>query len=335
MPLQVFDKFYREMLRYIKTHYAVGDRFLSTRQIAEKFDISLQTAQKGVKKLSLDNMVKAAPKSGITVMALEPVKQLEGKKIVIISNKHDKRFNQAFLDGAAQYAKPKGVLVELMENTFADSEISSLAFGDHLLKLQADGIIALAFSQAALGFYHAMREGLDMAVDIILDELPPLPSVQTDNFKHSHAAAQAMVKRGYTRFLIAGYYPQDNNRRYEGFISGLDKNKHIVNYACLANPQSMVAIDHFFYFFSKTSAVFSCDYATNYILAAKFLQHGIQVKNDNFMVYDSEDDVFTYAGINPVTSAAPSLKKLGEELCKTIIYKWENGKYPEPLIRKI
>jgi DNA-binding LacI/PurR family transcriptional regulator len=180
-----------------------------------------------------------------------------------------------------------------------------------------------------------MREGLDIVTDIIDDSLPTLPAVQTDNHRHAREAGTRLSKRGYRSFLVAGYYPKKYNKRYLGFIEGLDGGTSEVLYVCLQDLNALPKIDKYFNQSDESCAVFSTDYSTNYILAAKFIQHGMHVRNDNFIVYDSEEDFFRYAGLPPIRSVAPSLEKLGEELCTMFIVKWKTGDFPSPLQRKL
>jgi hypothetical protein len=73
------------------------------------------------------------------------------------------------------------------------------------------------------------------------------------------------------------------------------------------------------------------DYSANYIAAAKYVQYGIPVGKNNFLVYDCEDDFFAYSGLGPVRKVGPSLSTAGSELCKTLIVKQETGACPLPL----
>ena len=97
----------------------------------------------------------------------------------------------------------------------------------------------------------------------------------------------------------------------------------------------MNAIDSFFHNFNSRCAVFTTDFSANYIIGAKFIQHKISVKNDNFLVYDCEDESFIYLGLNPAKRVGPSFHTLGTELCNTLIAKRETGSFPLPLQRKI
>lgn len=333
MPKKVFEAFYRELVRDIRANYKERDKYLSVRQIADKFSVSLQTAQKGVRKLSNNGMVSAVPKSGITIISLEQISPVRGKRVMVVSHQHDKRFDQAFMEGILNVARPEEVQVDFIDDSKID--ISSIAFGDYLLGLNVDGVITLSFKDSALAFYHALREGLDIVSDIIIDELPLLPAVQTDNYKHAREAGSMMLRKGYKYFLVVGYYPKERNKRYLGFHDGLEHLGENIKYVCISDNAAMRKIDNFYHFFSGDMAVFSTDYATNYILAAKFMQHKVKVKSDNFLVYDCEEDKFHYEGLPPIHSVAPSLRYLGRELVKTLFHKWKTGKYPEPLQRKI
>jgi DNA-binding transcriptional regulator YhcF (GntR family) len=333
MPKKVFDAFFHTTIRDIKNHYQPGDKYLSIRQMAEKYRVSIQTAQRGVKKLEEYGYITVKRKAGITIESLRPRKKLDGYKIAVVSARADVRFNEAFLKGIRETADEKGVSARFEH--IPDIDVRSLGFGDYLLSLDADGIIALYFNNSALPFYHVMREGRDIVADIILDELPILPVVQTDNFRHAREAGRIFVERGYRRFLVVGYYPRKKNRRFEGMLEAIEGNCEDVRYIYLPDAGSMTAIDTFFHTFNSRCAVYSVDYSANYIVGAKFMQYKIPVKNDNFLVYDCEEETFNYHGLSPVRRVAPSFYSLGSELSKVLIAKQETGGYPEPLQRKI
>jgi hypothetical protein len=159
--------------------------------------------------------------------------------------------------------------------------------------------------------------------------------VQTDNYHHAREAGRIFREQGYRRLLVVGYYPQKGNRRYEGMYDAIKDSCDDVRYICLTDMGAMNKIDSFFHRFDSRCAVYSVDYSANYIVGAKFIQYRITVKNDNFLVYDCEENSFTYHGLNPVKRVAPSFFTLGSELCKVLIAKRETGVYPLPLQRKI
>ncbi|MBN1673003.1 MAG: GntR family transcriptional regulator [Kiritimatiellae bacterium] len=332
MPKKVFEGFVRELVRDIRAHHRPGERYLTVRGIAERFRVSLQTAQKAVKLLSGRGMICSAPKRGITIRSLESRVDVAGKRLAVVSDVHDFRFNEAFCRGVKGAVSAAGVMVDWVDEIPADTR--ALAFGEFLTALGADGVVALGFKDAALGFYHALCQGVDLVADIALDELPTLPVVQTDNFRHAQEAAFLMAEKGHTDVLVAGYYPS-GNRRYEGFCAGAAEKGLTVRYVCLAEASANARLDRFFDSFSERHAVFSQDYATNHVLAPKFLQHRIRVRKANFLVYDCETDHFVYRGLPPVRAVAPSLERIGGRLARKLLGKWETGRYPAPLFEKI
>ncbi|QQO08400.1 HTH domain-containing protein [Breznakiella homolactica] len=333
MPKKIFDSFFSNILRDIRTHYRPGDKYLSIRGIAEKFEVSLQTAQRGVKKLEDLGYIDVKQKAGITVLSHRPQKTLEGYRITVVSAKAETRFNNAFMSGVQAVADGRGISVMCTE--VHDMNVEALSFGEYLLNLETDGIIALSFRKSALPFYHILKEGLDVVADIIIDELPVLPAVQTDNYRHATEAGRILLESGYRRLLIVGYNPKERNRRYEGIYDTVKDHFEDIQYICLTDMGSMNRIDSFFHSFDSRCAVFSADYSANYIAGAKFIQYSIPVRNNNFLVYDCEGDEFLYSGLAPVRRTAPSFRTLGEELCGVLIAKRETGAYPLPLQRKI
>lgn len=334
MPKKIFDSFLQNLKRDIKTNFMIGDRYYTIREISLKLGVALQTAQKGVKLLCEEKMLKASPRSGITILALEPEEKLKGKILTVLSAKHDKRFNSAFCDGISEIMTKYGIELIFIENQF--ERTSSLEFGKYLCKLKTDGIIALGFMDSSLGFYHAIREGVDIISDIGMDDLPLLPVVQTDNYNNAREAGIKLAKQGYSNIIASGYFPP-GNKRFQGFLDGIKQiNKQAsVKHLYLGEVTSNIEFDRFFFSFSSRHAAYSLDYAANYILASKFMQHEIKVEKNNFLVYDSEEDFFIYDGLPPITSSAPSLKSIAGCLAEKMISKWLTGTFQHPLFEKI
>ena len=333
MPKKVFATLLMKLRHDIEAKYRIGAKYLSTREISEKFGVSLQTAHRGVRELVREGLVEAKPKSGIVVMSLRPLNATAGRKVVVYSNVSDRRFNNGFLSGIREVADREGITIDFIKNSRKDVEC--LSFGEYLLNLKADGVIALSFRRSALPFYHALREGLEVVSDIIIDELPLLPAVQPDNYRHSLEAGVYLAKKRYEYFLIVGYFQREGNRRLQGFCDGVGSLKDNVHFVSLTDSASMSKVDEFLHHFNSKCAVMSLDYAANYVVASKLLQHSIRVANDNFMVFDSEDDEFSIGGLPAIRAAAPSLKTLGREMCESLSRRWKTGAYMEPLQRKL
>ena len=103
MPKLVFESFLRALRKDIVTNYEKGDKYLSVREISEKFSVSLQTAQKGVTELQNDGLIISKPRAGITIAEKDySRKSLLGKKIIVMSNRQDGRFFSSFYDGVRE-----------------------------------------------------------------------------------------------------------------------------------------------------------------------------------------------------------------------------------------
>ncbi|MDR0450638.1 MAG: GntR family transcriptional regulator [Treponema sp.] len=333
MPKKVADAFFHILIRVIKNDYQPGDKFLSIRELSAKYQVSVQTVQKAIKRLEEYGYISIRKKAGITVNSLRPLKKLDGYKVAVVSAREEPHFIDSFLRGIRKTADTYGISVQ--HEFINEQNVQHLRFGEYLCSLGADGIIALNFRNSALPFYHVLREGVDIVTDIILDELPILPAVQTDNLRHSREAGRIFLEQGYRRILALGYYPPARNRRFDGIAGVVKEHGKELSYICLSDADSVRKIDKFFHHFDRYSAVFSADYSANYIAGAKYVQYKIPVRNDNFLVYDCEDDFFTYSGLGPVRKVGPSMITLGAELCKTLITKQETGAYPLPLQRKV
>ena len=332
MPKKVLNSFLRELRRDIRVNYHPGDRYLTMRVIAETFHVSLQTAQKGIALLEGEGIVRSKKKSGIFIESLESHGTTRGKHLVVLSNKQDQRFYSTFFQGVKKVLEGSGISLDLILNTHEQTD--NLSFGEYLVSLKADGIIALSFDKAVLPFYHAVREGIDIVSDIIIDQLPTLPAVQTDNYRHAHEAGKILIQNGYKDFFVFGYF-SEQNRRYRGFYDAVKSQARSVTYIHLSDIEAMAKTDAIFHNLSATTAVFSSDYSANYILASQFLKHNVQVRGYNFLAYDSESNFFHYPGLPPIRCVAPSFYDLGESLASTLLNKWKFGEFPLPLQKKI
>mgnify|MGYP002348635525 FL=1 len=63
MPRQVFPDFLRHLRNDIVSSHTSGDRYLSIREIAAKFGVSVQTAQKGVTQLAAEQILEPRKKA--------------------------------------------------------------------------------------------------------------------------------------------------------------------------------------------------------------------------------------------------------------------------------
>ncbi|WP_320129393.1 GntR family transcriptional regulator [uncultured Sphaerochaeta sp.] len=331
MPKRVYDDFYRALCRDINSHYKNGDKYFGVREIAKNFKVSLQTAQKGVSQLSREGLVEAKPKLGITVSNTnESPSSLSGKKIIVLSNKQDLHFYSSFYKGVEQAATGLGVVTEFMLNTYPQTD--TLGFGEYLTSLKADGLIMLSFVNSALPFYHAMREGVDMVSDIILDTLPTLPARQTDNYKHAYDAAKMLISQGCTKFYVFGYYPK-KNKRFLGFQDAVKENNLEARYIEMSTMTAISEISEILNDIDDSTGLFSSDYSATYVIDSLCSRE--KVVPSHLLVFDTDEAYYHAQYLPPILAVGPPFKKLGESLCEVLLTKWKTGSYPLPLQTKI
>ncbi|QTQ15917.1 GntR family transcriptional regulator [Treponema parvum] len=332
MPKKIFDCFCRSLRRDIKTSYSSGDKYLSEREIAKKFGVSLQTAHRGVVKLVREGIIEARPRVGISVIEnSETSFSTKNKKIIVLSNKKDGHFYDSFYSGIELAAQGHDVRTEFMLNPY--EKTNTLGFGEFLTSLDADGLMLLSFTDSALPVYHAIREGVDIVSDIILDELPILPARQTDNLRYSYEAAKSLIRSGCTQFFVIGYYPKEN-KRFSGFKiacdeEGFDDITYIELSSITGISHASEALEHI----KNDTGFFISDYSSMYVIDSLCSRKKIIPKN--ILVYDTDDEFYYSQYLPPVRAIAPSFKELGVSLCNVLLEKWKTGKYPEPLQKKI
>jgi len=334
MPRKVIQSLLHDIQQDIQQHYCPGDRYRSVRDVAAHFQVSLQTAHKAITVLAQNGVVVAEQKRGLRVLAHRADWGLVPPKIVLLSNNPDPRFNQAVLHGVQDVCRPLGIEPKVVLNTHADS--TSLHFGEWIVALKADGIVAMSFRHAALPFYYAQAQGVPIVSGIIFDDLHTLAAVQHNNTLHAEEAARYFHALGKRRILCAGFWEQ-NNKRFQAFRETFLKlNPRVdISYAWLARPESVAKLHLFFmHFHVGTDAVFSMEYSANYAVAPYFVSHRIAV-DKNFGVFNNEEDMFQFPGLAPAKSFAPSLRRTGRRLAEKLLKRVESGKWPEPLVETI
>jgi len=337
MPKRVFPDFLRHLRNDIVSSYHDGERYLSIREIAAKFGVSVQTAQKGVSHLAKEQILEPRKKAGIYVGKgmQEIVNPLADKEVVVISKVSTPIFYQGFLDGVKERLKDTGVTIKMMVMNESD-DVSSLEFGKRLVNLHADGIITLCFThESALPFYHAIREGVNMVADIILDDLPLLPAIQTDNYKHAFAAGRLMAQMGLETLYVFGTYPE-GNKRLLGFSQAIKTSEMSIQYQQLTGVDLMMKTMNILSSLTPKTGIFLSDYTTLHNVASLSSRFHIQFKPGTIVAYDGADaNEVKYPGIPSIPCIGPTFKDLGYHLCDVLVQKWTTGSYPEPLQKKI
>lgn len=337
MPKLVFPEFVRRLRSDIVSFCEGGERYLSIREIAARYGVSVQTAQKGVTKLASEHILVPRKKAGIFInkdirRILNPY---EGKKVVVLSKVETPIFYQGFLDGVTKRLEGTGVSVEMLVMHETD-DVSSLHFGQNLVDLHTDGIITLGFTQeSALPFYHAIREGVNLVADIILDDLPILPAVQTDNYRHAYAAGRLMAQMGLDSLYIFGTYPE-GNKRMLGFSQAVKESSVTLRYQQLTGVDLMMKAMNILSGLTPKTGIFLSDYTTLHNIASLCSRFHIQFPQGTIVAYDGADaKEVRYPGIPPIPCIGPTFKELGYHLCDVLVQKWTTGSFPEPLQKKI
>jgi DNA-binding LacI/PurR family transcriptional regulator len=323
----------RKILDDIVANFDIGGRYRPVREIADAFSVSLQTAQHAVSILLSEGYLYSEPKRGLYVRKKIDSIDLKGKRIIVSSSMFDPRFTEAFLSAIKQVSDPLGVEVALVQDEDKDS--NTIQHGERLIRVyrehEAEGLIALAYRNVELAFYHALNAGCQIISDVCFPNLPMLPAVQTDNHKHSEEAAATFAELGKKEIMIIGYWAK-NNVRYNSFdkeFRRLVKNGS-TQYVFLGDATSTANVYIFLRQFTSPKGIFAIDYAANHTVAAYLASYGIPPK-DNFMVYDSESDYFIHPGLEPVQSAAPGLNVLGRRLAERLIQRMKDRVWSLPL----
>lgn len=334
MPKIIYEPFLEALKLDIINRYQVGDRYLSIRSIAVHFQVSLQTAQKGVKELCENGILSARQKSGIFVLAKPNLTREESRRsLVVLSRNSNPQFYKPFLEGIHQRIVAHTVDVKVIAEDFGD--VGSLRFGEYIVNLGVDGIISLNFfPESALPFYYVLHNQIPIVSDIIFDTLPILPAVQTDNYKHAFKAGYSMLREGFDEFFLFGFYPKEN-KRYQGFKDSVKNKCRSIQYIRISEFESLSTAISILSNMQEHTGIFLCDYSAVHYIASLCSRYSIKFKNHSIQAYDWEDDTIKYPNVPPIPCAAPSFKEIGYHLCDTLMTKWTSGDYPMPLQRKV
>lgn len=331
MPKKIFSSFYRSLKRDIISNYKIGDKYLTVRSIATKFDVSNQTAQKGISKLIDEGVLLSKNKVGTFVNKINTSSDVKNKKITVLSNKQDYHFYNGFFNGVKSVADEYNISTEMVFNTYGNT--ASLDFGKYLTEIETDGIIALSFINSALPFYYAMTHGVDIVSDIIIDELPILPAIQTDNYLHSRKAGEYLTKNGCHELYCIGFYPP-GTKRERGFTDYVKNSNSSIKYiqlsaAGIINELNLAILNATF-----STGFYICDYSSSYIFSSFCEQNNYIPRKGSVILYDFDQDEFESRNFS-IPTVGPSFYELGHQLCLLLVNKWINGDYPAIIQKKI
>jgi DNA-binding LacI/PurR family transcriptional regulator len=337
MAKRVFNELLRRIEHELRLRYPPGSRYRTVREIARTFDVSLQTAQRLVSRLSDAGVLESRGRHGLLVKGHPPLGVLSGKRVLVVSNNPDPRFNRAYMEGMRTVAEKHNVGLSLRINCEANTE--SLEFGERLCNWvreeNAAGVVAVYFRHAELAFYHLLMQGIDVISDVDMKNLPTLAAIQPDNARHARQGARVLHAAGRSDVLLVGFWPP-GNRRQEAFLAEMGRLNPSarVRHVHLTLPESTAHLHMFFARFTRERAVFSLDYAANYVVAPYFVEHRIPV-DDSFLVFDADDSTFAYPGIAPVRVIGPAIRTLGKLLLTKLLTKLETGNWPGKLLERI
>ncbi len=337
MPKHIFATLIQKIEIDIRSEFEPNSRYRTVREISKRFHVSQQTAQRAVAELVERGLLVTRERSGIRVAEADREPSFAGMKVLVVSANPDPRFNHAFLDGIQTACEEVGLGASFVSTRGENT--GSLAFGERLAQeytaQNAAGIIALAFRNADLAFYHLLSKDLLILSDVDSHGLPMLPSLQSDNRRHAAEAARMMAERGKKNILIVGYWPPGNSRHqsFEETFHRLVPDAQC-KYVHLADHMAIADLYLFFHRFSPTDAVFAVDYSANHTVAPYFLSQNVS-PDGNLLVYDTEYETFSFNGLPPIRAAAPSLYQLGIHLAQKMITRLRTGQWPEPLRERI
>ncbi len=335
MPKKIVAELERQLRQALIANYPIGSRFLSLAQICSEFQVSRKTAHKAITTLKNEGLIIVSPKSGIHVLSHSSSTVIKGKRLVIFSNLQHREFDDAILRGVESAVINHGVILRLVNNPLKNTQ--ALSLGDYLLDLKCDGVIAISFGDASLGFYRAMREGLDIIADYEMPELPILPVVQADYYKYGELAGNFFRKSGKTKIMALGFPELSDSNCYQERMDGLHAGAKPaeVEFRCVSPQHSQKPIDQFLKNFSEEKALFSLELGANSFLESLLARHRITPLPNQIALYVASDTLWKIPGLGEFPCIGPSLNQLGQALGSAFIKRWQVGHFPSPPVELI
>lgn len=326
MPRRRMEYLFVELKRYLATNCNVGERFPTSRDIAQQFGVSVQLAHKAVGRLIEAGYLSQSPHRRPVVRSLDYSPDIGNRRVVLFSNNHDMAFIEGFAAGIEPVLQSESISLRVSANY--RTNLDSIEFGEHLLSLGADAVIALNFKSGGLGFYHALREGMDIVSDLPIPGLPLVHTIHPENYRIAEKTAELLLGKDFKRVLAAAPYKIEN-KRFRAVRSVLARENIDLTLVDTRLMDSESLIDRFFYDFNARSAICSLRYLTNLQLAAKCIQHRVKITEYNFVAYEiPRGTQFHFEGLPPIRGSGFSFELLGGQLARHLITKWKTGAYP-------
>ena len=135
-----------------------------------------------------------------------------------------------------------------------------------------------------------------------------------------------------TEFYVFGYY-RKQNKRFLGFADAVKTVGLKAKYVEITSISGITETAEILRNCSEDTGLFIGDYSSAYVIDSLCMRQNFKPKN--ILIYDTDTEYFKASYLPPIKAVGPSFKVLGERLCKVLVYKWQNGTYPEPLQVKI
>ena len=189
--------------------YEKGDRFLTTEEVCERFNISNLTSRKVLDKLSRDNLIVRKPRIGSLIK--NSIRRIYF--FVPSFLQHVSSFTYSkMLKGVIEEAGEQGIDVEYID--------------EHMLKKKGEGHCIIV-SYLWLFHWEDLLEGYDLVVLHAPEKLPGRHTIRHAIYEGAYKATEHLIDRGYKGIgFISGplkdmpwYLP-----RFEGYFDALKDN---------------------------------------------------------------------------------------------------------------
>ncbi len=321
MPKKVLQALIQDLETDIRRNYAPGGSYRTVRQIASRFNVSLQSAHKAVRSLAESGMVEAKPKAGISILSHHPAKPLANRTLLVASAVPDRYYNAALIAGAQSALAPFGAGARLWEAPYdsRDAEyLNSLAFAAVVEEQYRggahSGICAVAFRHSVLPLYHLHMNGIPVVSNLEHPQAPILSMVAIDLGAALGRAVEYLATRRKRCILTVGTWTEQNPRfaRFAGLIEAQGTPVDITH-VCTESAGAMPAVHRFFESFSEEKAVFVLDFCAARFILPYFTMSGVCVR-DNLLMFDQETDETWFRGDGPIPSVAPCVQRVGARM---------------------
>ena len=303
----------------------VGDKLPTITEIAKKYSVCRETAIRSVSELVEQGILYSKRRTGITVRALPPRKDVKRKTILSIFTRGPLSLPQQ-LQMAISESLPGWCIFQTQissaeSNNYADDFLDSF-INNHKYEVY----LLVSVNPKVKAYFQ--RKKLPCILIGELEEGIDLPNVAHDEYERSYQATRYLLQQGYPEIVFIQYKRKrpGDERRAAAIIAAINENQTdtevqkpaILSIDSTNKPEGEKIIARFLSEAQFPIGVISCsDYVTCWLLQ-KAHKMGIDIPSQLGIITNGFTDLPTHS-YPMVTSMKPDSARIGFEVVKMLL----------------